>query len=217
MGKTRILLVDDHQVVLGGIKSALEEYPEFSVVAEARDGREGVKKVLQHKPDIVIMDLSLPDLNGVDATMQIKRAVPNTRVIIFTMYSDREYVISLLKAGISGYVLKEDSISDLVLAVQAVRRGGTYFSTTAPKVWQECGKFLERPGRALDGFDSLTLREREVLQLFAEGCSVKDVASKLHLSPKTVETHKYHIMEKLGACSVVELARIAIRKKLIQA
>jgi len=217
MGRTRILLVDDHQVVIGGIKSALEDYPEFQVVGEACNGREGVRKTRQLKPDVVIMDISLPDLNGMDATMQIKKAEPNTRVIIFTMHSDKEYVINLLKAGISGYVLKEDSISDLILAIQAVKRGGTYFSTMAPKVWQECCQAHCDREHSRDGFDSLSLREREVLQLFAEGYSVKDVASKLDLSPKTVETHKYNIMEKLGASSVVELARIAIRKKLIQA
>lgn len=217
MSRTRILLVEDHQIVISGIKSALEDYPDFVVVGEAYNGREGVKKAKQLKPDIVIMDISLPDLNGMDATMQIKKVDPGIQVIIFTMHADKEYVINLLKAGISGYVLKEDSISDLILAIQAVRRGGTYFSTMAPKVWLDHLMIMDNGDLSHHGFGSLSLREREVLQLLAEGYSVKDIASKLDLSPKTVETHKYNIMEKLGATSVVELARIAIRKKLIQA
>lgn len=217
MSRTRILLVEDHQIVISGIKSALEDYPDFVVVGEAYNGREGVKKAKQLKPDIVIMDISLPDLNGMDATMQIKKVDPGIHVIIFTMHADKEYVINLLKAGISGYVLKEDSISDLILAIQAVRRGGTYFSTMAPKVWLDHLMIMDNGDLSHHGFGSLSLREREVLQLLAEGYSVKDIASKLDLSPKTVETHKYNIMEKLGATSVVELARIAIRKKLIQA
>ncbi len=215
--RTRILLVDDHQVVIGGIKSALGDHPEFLVVDEAYNGRDAVKKARQLKPDIVIMDISLPDLNGMDATMQIKKGDPSIHIIVFTMHADREYVVNLLKAGISAYVLKEDSITDLVLAIQAVKRGGTYFSTTAPKVWQEHGMGVNNEDHSRNGFDALSLREREVLQLLAEGYSVKDVAWKLDLSPKTVETHKYNIMEKLGASSLVELARIAIRKKLIQA
>ncbi|NTU48859.1 MAG: response regulator transcription factor, partial [Syntrophobacteraceae bacterium] len=125
--RTRILLVDDHQVVIGGIKSALEDHPEFLVVGEAYNGRDAVRKARQLKPDIVIMDISLPDLNGMDATMQIKKGDPSIHIIVFTMHADREYVVNLLKAGISAYVLKEDSITDLVLAIQAVKRGGTYF------------------------------------------------------------------------------------------
>lgn len=215
--QTRILLVDDHQVVIGGIKSALEDHPHFLVVDEAYNGRDAVRKAKLLKPDIVIMDISLPDLNGMDATMQIKKTHPDIHIIVFTMHADREYVVNLLKAGISAYVLKEDSTTDLLLAIQAVKRGGTYFSTTAPKVWLGHGLGREGEDHSRDGFDALSLREREVLQLLAEGHSVKDVAWKLDLSPKTVETHKYNIMEKLGASNLVELARIAIRRKLIQA
>jgi len=213
---TRILLVDDHQVVIGGIKSALEDYPEFLVVGEAYNGREAVAMARRLKPDIVIMDISLPDLNGMDATMQIKKADPGIHVIVFTMHGDGEYVVSLLKAGISAYVLKEDSINDLVLAIQAVKRGGCYFGTVASKVWLEHGMNSEKEDQSRSGFQALSLREREVLQLLAEGHSVKDVAWRLDLSPKTVETHKYNIMGKLGANSLVELTRIAIRRKLIQ-
>ncbi|MCE5243591.1 MAG: response regulator transcription factor [Syntrophobacteraceae bacterium] len=216
MGRTRILIVDDHQVVIGGIKSTLSDYPELEVIGEALNGREAVRRVKAQRPDIVIMDISMPDLNGIDATLQIKKSHPKARIIIFTMYSDREYVVDLLKAGISGYVLKEDPMSDLILAIQAVKGGGTYFSSMVPGVLVNHLRKADSPEEANDGFKDLSLRERELLQLLAEGNNVKDISAKLDLSHKTVESHKYNMMEKLGVRTLADLTKIAIKKKLIQ-
>lgn len=215
MAKTKILIVDDHQVVIGGIRSTLCDYPDLEIVGEAHNGRDAVRQSKSLKPDLIIMDVSMPDLNGIDATLQIKRCQPHVKIIIFTMYSDKEYVVDLLKAGISAYVLKEDPLSDLILAINAVRGGGTYFSTMAPKVLLNHIRKLEKEDGEKDSFKDLSLREREVLQLLAEGNSIKDIASKLDLSPKTVETHKYNLMEKLSAHTLVDLTKIAIRRKLI--
>ncbi len=215
MKRTRVIIVDDHQVVISGIRGMLGEFPEFEVVGEAANGRDAVKLAKELEADIAIMDVSMPDLNGIDATLQLKKKSPRTRVIIFTMYSDKEYLLDLIRAGISAYVLKEAPISDLILALKAVKSGGTYFSTISPQVLiEQIGK-LERGAGAKVGFRDLSPREREVLQLLAEGNNVKDIASKLNLSPKTVESHKYSIMAKLNAHNLADLTKIAIKHKLI--
>lgn len=216
MGKTRILIVDDHRVVIEGVKSALAVYPDLEVVGEAYDGREAVQMVKSLNPDIVIMDIAMPELNGVDATLQIKKLDPDVKIIVFTMYSDREYVIDLFKVGISSYVLKKDSVSDLVNAVKAVERGGTYFTSVAAQVLLSYVKELDEGKANQDGVDTLSLREREVFQVLAEGKSIKDIANTLGLSRKTVETHKYNIMEKLQVQTVTDLTKIAIKKGIIQ-
>lgn len=216
MGKTRILIVDDHRVVIEGVKSALAVYPDLEVVGEAYDGREAVQMVKSLNPDIVIMDIAMPGLNGVDATLQIKKLDPDVKIIVFTMYSDREYVIDLFKVGISSYVLKKDSVSDLVNAVKAVERGGTYFTSVAAQVLLSYVKELDEGKANQDGVDTLSLREREVFQVLAEGKSIKDIANTLGLSRKTVETHKYNIMEKLQVQTVTDLTKIAIKKGIIQ-
>lgn len=203
-------------MVVEGITSALHEHPEVEVVGQAHNGREAVRKVEKLRPDIVIMDLSMPDLNGIDATFQIKKSYPRTHVIIFTMHSDKEYVIDLLKAGISAYVLKEDSMSELIHAIQTVTRGKVYLSSSAPDVFDDPRNTYGSTDTPKSGFKTLSLREREVLQLLAEGNAIKDIAGKLDLSPKTVESHKYNIMAKLGARNVVDLTKIAIKKKLVQ-
>lgn len=214
MKKTRILIADDHQVVIGGIRSVLNEFPEFEVAGEASNGRDAVRLAKTLDIDIVIMDVSMPGLNGIDATLQLKKRNPEIRVIIFTMYSDKEYLLDLIRAGISAYVLKEDPVSDLILALQAVKSGGTYFSTMSPQVLLDHIKQMERQ-ETTNGFRDLSLREREVLQLLAEGNSVKDIASKLDLSPKTVESHKYSMMAKLNIHNIADLTKVAIRRKLI--
>jgi DNA-binding NarL/FixJ family response regulator len=216
MGKTRILIVDDHRVVIEGIKSALAVYPDLEVVGEACDGREAVQMVKSLNPDIVVMDIAMPELNGIDATLQIKKLDPSVKIIVFTMYSDREYVIDLFKVGISSYVLKKDSMADLVNAVKAVERGGTYFTSIAAQVLLSYVKELDEGKANQDGFDTLSLREREVFQVLAEGKSIKDIAGTLGLSRKTVETHKYNIMEKLQVQTTTDLTKIAIKKGIIQ-
>ncbi len=216
MSKTKILIVDDHHVVIEGIKSALQEYPEFEVVGDAVDGLQAVELAKSLGPDIVIMDVSMPNLNGIEATKEIRQFDPEIRIVIYTMYSDKELVIDLFKAGVSAYVLKDDPLSDLILALKAVEGGGTYFSTKAPTILVRHMEELEEKTSSADSFESLSQREREVFRLLAEGKSIKEIAGELFISPKTVESHKYNIMEKLQAASVVDLTKIAIRKNLIK-
>jgi len=216
MSKTKILLVDDHSVVIEGIKSALQENPEFEVVGEAVDGLEAVEFVKSLSPDIVIMDISMPNLNGVEAVKQIKQFFPEIRIVIYSMYSDKEFVIDLFRFGISAYVLKDDPLSDLILALKSVKGGGTYFSTMAPTILLRHIKEMEEQTASKDALKSLSRREHEVFLHLAEGTSIKKIANKLFISPKTVETHKYSIMEKLGAKSIPDLTKLAIRKNLIK-
>ncbi|OQX23324.1 MAG: DNA-binding response regulator [Desulfobacteraceae bacterium IS3] len=215
MSKTRILIADDHRVVIEGIRSSLRDYAEFEVVGEAFNGRQAVKLAESLQPEIVIIDISMPDLNGLDATLQIKKISPDIRVIIYTMHSDREFVVDLFKAGISAYVLKEDPMSDLILAIKAVSGGGTYFSTMTPTILLRHIKELEDGTVEKDGFGLLSLREREVFQLLAEWKSPKEIADTLCISPKTVESHKYNIMAKLDLSSMGDLIKLAIRKKIV--
>jgi len=215
MPKTRILIVDDHWVVIEGIRAALREHSDIEVVGEAFNGREAVKLAESLKPKIVIMDISMANLNGVDATMQIKKISPDIRVIIYTMHSDKEFVIDLFKAGISAYVLKEDPMTDLILAIKAVSSGGTYFSTMAPTILLRHMQTLETGNLEKDDFELLSLREREIFQLLAEGRTSKAIAGQLCISPKTVESHKYNVMAKLDIQSMTELIKMAIRKKII--
>ncbi len=214
--KSKILIADDHRVVIEGIKSSLQDHPEFEVVGEAIDGLQAVEFANSLKPDIVIMDISMPNLNGIEATKQIKELDPEIAIVIYTMYSDKEFVIDLFKAGISAYVLKDDPLSDLILALKAVKGGGTYFSTTAPTILIRHMEEMEEKNTTKDSFDTLSQREREVFQFLAEGKSIKEIADDLFISPKTVESHKYNIMEKLQATSIVDLTKIAIRKNLIE-
>jgi DNA-binding NarL/FixJ family response regulator len=216
MSKTRILIADDHRVVIEGIKSALQGHPGFELVGDATDGLQAVESAKSLRPDIVIMDFSMPNLNGIEATKQIKQFSPEIQIVIYTMYSDKELVIDLFKAGISAYVLKDDPLSDLILALRAVEGGGTYFSTMAPTILLRHMKELEEKTDSTDPYDSLSQREREVFRLLAEGKGIKEIANELFISPKTVESHKYNIMEKLQAASVVDLTKIAIRKNLIE-
>ena len=216
MPKTKILIVDDHRVVIEGIKSSLLEHPEFEVVGEAVDGLEAVEFVKSSRPDIVIMDISMPNLNGVEATRQIKEFDSEIGIVIYTMYSDKELVIDLFKAGISAYVLKDDPLADLILALKAVEGGGTYFSTMTPTILLRHMEELEEKSTEKDSFDTLSQREREVFLLLAEGKDIKTIAGELFISPKTVESHKYNIVEKLQATSIVDLTKIAIRKNLIK-
>ena len=214
-GPTKILIVDDHQVVLGGIKSTLSEHSRFLVVGEARNGREAVRMTQALKPDVVIMDITMPDLNGIDATIQIKKLDGSIRVIIFSMHADKEYVMDLLKADISAYVLKEDPMTELIEAIDETSQGKTFFSKSATQILLSCIHSLGRLKDRDKPLGELSVREREVLQLLAEGHTVKVIGEKLAISPKTVESHKYNIMSKLGVSRAAELTRIAIREKII--
>ncbi len=214
--KTRILIVDDHDVVLEGVKAALTRYDDMEVVGTASDGRDALHKVDSLKPQVVIMDVAMPHFNGIEATFQLKKAHPQVKVIIFTMHSYREFLVHLMKAGISAYVLKNSPLADLYLAIQVVKRGGTYFSENAPEFLADHVEQMLEKKEQREPFELLSLREREVFQLLAEGLPIKNVATSLCISPKTVETHKYHIMEKLQIRSMTEWTKEAIRRGIVQ-
>ena len=213
MGTTRILIVDDHEVVIEGIKSVLRSREEYEIVGQAFNGREAIELVKRYNPEVVIMDISMPEFNGIEATLHIKKLYPKTRIIIYTMFSNKEYVVQLFRAGISGYVLKQDPFADLIMALNTVKAGATYFSTMAPKI---LSNHLNEVGTLTDGLSILSSREREVFELLADGVSIKDIAVRLFISPKTVESHKYHIMEKMNVKTITELTKIALKHNLIK-
>ena len=216
MDKKKILILDDHRVVIEGIKTVLHDQQEFEVVGEATNAAQAMAQVKSLRPDIVITDISMPDLNGIEVTRQIKKLDANIRIIIFTMYSDKEYVIDLLRAGVNSYVLKEEPLSELMLAIRAATHGGVYFCHKVYAILQTYMEELAEGRKDKDLIERLSLREREIFVLLAEGKSIGNISDKLNISPKTVESHKYNIMEKLNIGSVIELTKIAIRKNLIQ-
>jgi DNA-binding NarL/FixJ family response regulator len=212
---TRVLLADDHGIVRKGLRSTIESEPGFEVVAEASNGREAVRLSQQLKPDIAIMDIAMPQLNGIDAAEQIHKLSPNTRVIILSMHSDESYVIRVLAAQARGYILKDSAESDLLPALRSAMQGRPYFS---PKVTQvlleDYMRYLRQRGLQ-DTYDLLTAREKEVLQLLAEGNSNKEVANLLNLGVSTVDTHRTNLMQKLNLHSTAELVLYAVRKRII--
>ncbi len=219
MPALRLLVADDHEVVRKGLCTLLQEQSGWVVAAEARDGREAVEKVKEVKPDIVVMDISMPGLNGLEATRQITKALPQTKVLILTMHESDAMIREVLDAGARGYLLKIGAGSDLIKAVDALRRNQTFFT---PKVAEMVlDGYLKKPGKH-DDKDSVTMvnrltpRQREILQLLAEGKSSKEVAVALGLSVKTAETHRANIMSRLNCHSVSELVRYAIRNQVIQ-
>jgi DNA-binding NarL/FixJ family response regulator len=220
--KAKVLLVDDHSVVIEGIRRAIEEDEDIEIVGAANDGLAALPLVKSLKPDVVVMDISMPNLDGIEATQAIKKINRNTGIIIFTMYRDREYILSLFKMGVSGYVFKDESIQDLVMAIHSIAKGGTFYSKAAQDILREHMEKLEKgaranPGEKEDEIMHLSLREMEVFPLLADGLSIKEIAVRLCISPKTVESHKYNIMEKLGVESIAGLTKLAIRKSLIKA
>jgi DNA-binding NarL/FixJ family response regulator len=218
MGPFRILLADDHEVVRAGLRALLEEQAGWEVVAEAVDGREAVDKATKLKPDAVVIDIAMPSLNGLEAVRQIVKAVPHARVLVLTMYDSDPLIQQVLQAGARGYLLKSDAGRDLVSAIDALRRNKTFFT---PKVSQMVleGYLDKSPKEKEADCESLRLtsRQREIVQLLAEGKSSKEVAAVLGLSVKTAETHRANIMRKLDCHSVTELVRYAIRNHIIAA
>jgi DNA-binding NarL/FixJ family response regulator len=215
MRKTRILLADDHKLMRSGLKALIEQQPDLTVVGEADDGRQAVVLAASLKPDLLVMDIGMPNLNGIEAARQITQANPGTAIVILSMHSDESYVLRALKAGAKGYLLKDSAESDLIRAVHAVAGGKSFFSPAVSKVLlDDYVRKLQRSG-AEDAYDLLTPREREILQLIAEGKSNKDVANLLNLSVYTVETHRSNIMEKLNLRGIPELILYAVRKGII--
>ena len=215
MRKTRILLADDHKLMRSGLKALIEQQPDLTVVGEADDGRQAVTLAASLKPDLLVMDIGMPNLNGIEAAHQITQANPATAIVILSMHSDESYVLRALKAGAKGYLLKDSAESDLIRAVHAVAGGKSFFSPAVSKVLlDDYVRKLQRSG-AEDAYDLLTPREREILQLIAEGKSNKDVANLLNLSVYTVETHRSNLMEKLNLRGIPELILYAVRRGII--
>jgi two-component system response regulator NreC len=211
----RILLADDHAVVRDGVRALLEKQPDMAVVAEAGDGREAALMAEEHRPDVVVMDIAMPNLNGIDATRRILASHPQTGVVILSMHQDESYVLRSLKAGAKGYLLKDSLRSDILDAIRAVAQGRSFLTRKISRMMQEDYiRELEQRGLE-DSYDLLTDREREVLQLAAEGKPNKEIAGELNIGLTTVETHRTHILQKLGLHSVPELILYAVRKGII--
>jgi len=215
MSKTRILLADDHGIVRKGLCYLLERQPDMEVVGEAKDGREAVRLSEELDPAIVIMDIAMPFLNGIDATAQIVKRDPKIGVIILSMHSDESYLVRVLTAGAKGYLLKDVAEMDLVRAVQTVAQGKPFFSPQISQaLLEDYMRQLNQRGLQ-DSYDLLTDREKEILQLLAEGKSNKEAAALLDLSVYTIETHRANLMQRLGLHSTAEIVLYAVRKKII--
>jgi len=211
----RILLADDHGVVRKGLRFLLERQQGMEVVGEAADGREATRLAESLSPDIVIMDIAMPLLNGIEATAQIVKRDAKIGVIILSMHSDEDYLLSALNAGAKGYLLKDSAEVDLVRAIQAVMRGTPFFSPEIAKTMlEDYMRFLQQRNLQ-DSYELLTEREKEVLQLLAEGKSNKEVAAILDISVYTVDTHRMHLMQKLNLHNTAEIVLYAVRKKII--
>jgi RNA polymerase sigma factor (sigma-70 family) len=211
----RILLADDHGVVRKGLRFLLERQPEMEVVGEAADGREAVRLAETTNPDVAIIDIAMPLLNGIEATAQMVKRNPDLGVIILSMHSDEDYLLSALNAGANGYLLKESAEVDLVRAIRAVRNRTPFFSPEIAKTMlEDYMRFLQQRNLQ-DSYELLTEREKEVLQLLAEGKSNKEVASILNVSVYTVDTHRLHLMQKLNLHNTAEIVLYAVRKKVI--
>jgi DNA-binding NarL/FixJ family response regulator len=211
----RILLADDHTIMRNGLRLLLERQSDFVVVGEAENGREAVELAARENPDIVIMDIGMPVLNGIEAAKRISEVQPKTAVVVLSMHSDESYILRALKSGARGYLLKDSAEADLIGAVRAVAAGKAFFSPAVSKVLADDYIRQIRQKGVEDSYELLTTRERELLQLVAEGRSTKEIASQLNLSPHTVDTHRGNIMHKLNVHSVPELILYAVRRGII--
>jgi DNA-binding NarL/FixJ family response regulator len=209
----RVVLADDHVLIRAGLRALLHSLPNIEVIGEASDGHEAIDVIAKHQPDVVIMDIGMPGLNGVDSARRIVKQVPGTRIIILSMHANEEYVGRALEAGAMGYLLKGAEPAELELVLKAVMRGETYLSPSISKHLVQ--DYLSHRKEKTHPLPDLTVRQREVLQLIAEGCSTKDIANKLKLSVKTVDTHRSELMHRLDIHDVAGLVRYAIRTGLV--
>jgi DNA-binding NarL/FixJ family response regulator len=216
MARIRILLADDHTVVRQGLRKLLEERPDWEVIAEAGDGREAVRLAEQHEPDVAILDVAMPLLNGIEATRQITRRVPATRVLVLSMHADEAYVTQILQAGATGYLLKDSADVDLLNAVAEAAQGRSFFSPAITRVMLDDYVRQLADRGVTDRYEALSEREREIFQLIAEAKANKEIAALLNISPSTVETHRAHIMEKLDLHSAAEIVLYAVRRGVIR-
>ena len=215
MPKLRLLLGDDHTLVRQGLRKILEERTDWEVVAEVGDGRDAIRRAVALKPDVAILDVGMPQLNGIDATQQIVRRLPGTRVLILSMHSDEAYVTRALQAGATGYMLKDAAGKDLLKGVASVAAGKSFFSPAVARLMLD--DYVRRAAGVgvADRYDSLSEREREIFQLIAEGRTSRNVAEVLDISPATVETHRAHILQKLDIHNTAELVLYAVRRGVI--
>ena len=215
MARIRVLLAEDHTIVRSGLRSLLDDEADIQVIGEAEDGRQAVEEVERLLPDVVLMDITMPGLNGLEAARRIKKRFPEVKVLVLTMHANEEYIFQVLRAGASGYLVKQAAPAELVWAIQAIHRGDSFLSPSiSRKVIEDYTRRAEAT-EVRDSFDRLTGREREILQLIAEGHTNREIAELLHLSAKTVETHRAHLMGKLDIHNVAELTQYAIRRGVI--
>jgi two-component system response regulator NreC len=214
--RVRILLADDHTIVRQGLRKVIEERADWEVVAEAGDGREAVRLAEQLHPDLAILDVAMPLLNGIEATRQITKRLPRTRVLVLSMYADEAYVTQMVQAGASGYLLKDSADVDLLKAVDETAAGRTYFSPSISRVMLDDYARQVGDTALVDRFESLSGREREIFQLIAEAKANKEIAALLNVSPSTVETHRAHVMEKLNLHSAAEIVLYTVRRGVIR-
>jgi len=212
---TRIMLADDHKMIRDGLRALIEKHKSMEIVGEAADGKTAVQMVKKLSPEVVVIDIGMPDLNGIEATRQITALKCKPKVIGLSMHADRRYVAQMLKAGASGYILKDSAFEELARAIQTVVKGQTYLS---PQIAGTVVTEFKRTAKDDDGsaFSVLTEREREVLQQISEGVSTKEIAGALGVSVKTIETHRRQIMEKLNLHSVAELTKYAVKEGLTE-
>jgi two-component system, NarL family, response regulator NreC len=215
MASLRLLLGDDHTLFRQGLRRLLDDRPDWEVVAEADNGRSAVRKAVELLPDVAVLDIGMPVLNGIDATRQIVKRAPTVRVLILSMYSDESYVTRALNVGAAGYLLKDSAGKDLIRAIATVSQGGAYFSPAISRIMMD--DYLRRAANAgvTDRYDTLSDREREIFQLVAEGRSNKEVAEDLSISTATVETHRARILQKLDVHNTAELVLYAVRRGVI--
>ncbi len=216
MKPLRILLADDHAILRSGLRLLIEREPDCAVVAEAANGREAVQLAERHAPDMVVIDVAMPLLNGIEASRQILAALPKTAIAILSMHSDETYILRALRAGVRAYILKESAASELLTAIRLLASGRTFFSPKVARLLEEDYIRRLRDEELTDSYELLTTREREVLQLIAEGKVNKEIAELLRLSLYTVETHRSHILDKLNLHSTADLILYAVRKSLVR-
>jgi two-component system, NarL family, response regulator NreC len=211
----RILLADDHTMVRQGLRRILEEHRDWRVVAEAGDGRQAVQQTLDHQPDVAVLDITMPRLNGIEAVRQIARRAPSVRILVLSMHADEAHITQAVQAGACGYLLKDSADVDVVTAVESVAQGKSFFSPAAAEIMQADYRRSVRKRGITDRYETLTEREREVFQLIAEGHSNKEIALLLYISPVTVETHRAHILKKLDLHSAADIVLDAVRRGII--
>ena len=214
--KIAVLLADDHTILRAGLKMMLNAQPDIEVIGEASDGRQAINEAQRLQPDVIIMDITMPDCNGIEATRQVKRLLPETRVLVLTMHENEEYLFQMLRAGASGYMLKEAADTELISAIRVVSSGRFYLSPSAQSMMVSDYLQRVRTGEERDSYSALTEREREILKLVAEGHTNNQIAERLFISPKTVDTHRTHIMDKLNLHSRAELVKYAMRRGLLE-